>query len=177
MGGIFALFAVMILACVELWLGSWNLLLPLVADAVFYFCGSRSWKSALALAAIGGAAVDLAFFRDGLFTAAAVVLTVPAARLWLRSRLDTPVALNAAYGFFLPWFIFGCSGLLQLLFSETAPVWNRQSLSLPLFSGVLNGGVLVLLIILLDKIAGAAGFDTFAGKSEQRRTMSENRGE
>ncbi|MDD4817485.1 MAG: hypothetical protein PHI85_05910 [Victivallaceae bacterium] len=174
MGGIFALFALLVLVCCELWLGSWHLFLPLAADAVFYFCGTRSWKTALILAAVGGAALDLAFFRDGFFQAAAVVVTVPAARLWIRSRLDNPVALNAVYGFFLPWFLFVCGGMFQMIFSSAAVEWSWRMFSLPLFSGVLNGGVLVLLILLLDRISGAAGFDTFAGRSEQRRTNSES---
>lgn len=170
MYAVFAILACLVLAVAELRLGGWHFYLPLVADGVFYFAVAGSRKLGLALAVIAGIALDAACFRAGFFSAGALVMMVAGAGLWVRWNLDTPVLNNAAIGFFMPVFVVLAAALLQTVFGSAAGIgFSRLLWSQLLLAGVVNSGVLILLIYLLDRIGEGAGFAGFISGAEQRK--------
>ncbi len=175
MYAVFILLTILIACLAEFYLGGWRMLLPCTGNAVFYVTVAGSWKSGLFAAAVGGVMLDLAWGRDGFYTAAALILWTFAARGWARRHLETPVAANLIPGAALPAFLVLGAWGVQILCGCDRPLeldWLRWSELL--LAGIFNAPALVITILILDAIAGAAGLDRFDQSFERHKREAED---
>ena len=167
---IFAAVAVFVAVLVEMHLGDWRLLVPLVADLVFYFTVAYSFRTGLSVAVFGGILLDCVYLRSGLFTAAALMGVVLPAYYWERARLNTPLLINALFGFLLPFGVVLGTRFFQELVGATLKYrFTWGSASELVLGGALNAAALLLVIILLDRAATGLHLPTFYGRALRRK--------
>ena len=167
---IFAAVAVFTAVFAEMHLGDWRLLVPLVADLVFYFTVAYTFRMGMSVAVFGGVLLDCVYLRSGLYTAAALIFIVLPAYYWERARLNSPLAINALFGFFLPTaVVLGVRFFQELTGADLKYRFTWQTLSELTLAGALNAGILLLMIILLDRAANSLHLPTFSGRAMRRK--------
>lgn len=170
MSVIFIFFVIFLSVFLEILSGSFGLIVPVSAMAVFYITAVYEWKIGMISALISGVAVDLLYGREIIFTPFFLMLAVVISIFWLYKGETKSLLIH-----FIPGGVCGALvSLPPLLIFSLGPddgaagfVRTIHIISQFMFSIVVSALWLPLFLLVVDTLSGWLGLEIYATVKER----------
>ncbi|QSH41787.1 hypothetical protein P0136_06230 [Lentisphaerota bacterium ZTH] len=161
-----------VLFILQLLVGNVGVYLPLCALGVFYLSVSGSWRKAVFVALLAGAALDSLYGRSLMLSPFTFVLTALYGQFWIRHYNSKQLAESIVPGVLIPVITLVPLWLYRFYSSGLNLFQIKSALTMFIFTCTFGAVFMPLLVIILDNAAGMFRLPKY---TEAKKRLLENR--